>query len=135
MRSSVRWEGLTEMIMDLKAGVPARMDRGVNQYTKDILEIVRQMYVDNLSGGGPRTATSGLPIGERSGDLKEGATKRQINQYSGEVFNVVPYAGFIEEGTQHMPPRRPLGDAVDRGGEMVPGEMGQVLTTVVIQGK
>jgi hypothetical protein len=133
MRSSVRWEGLTKLIMDMKYGVPQRMTPAVNQYTKDILDLAWQVYVDNLSASGPRTATSGLPVGVRSGTLRAGATKRQVNQYSGELTNDVPYAGFIEEGTQHMPPRRPLGDAVDWVGEMVPGRMGQVLTTVVIE--
>lgn len=133
MISEVRWEGLTAMIMDLQAGVPATMVREVNEYTKDVLEMVHQVYVENLSASGPRTAHSGLPVGVRSGTLRAGAQKRQINQYAGEVFNEVEYSGYIETGTRRMPPRRPLGDAVQQVEQMVPGRMGEVMTTVVIE--
>lgn len=133
MISSVKWQGLTEMVMDLKRGVPMRTTRTVNEYTKDVLNMALQIYVENLSGGGPRKATSGLPVGVRSGDLLAGAKKRQINQYAGEVYNRVPYSGWIEEGTRRTPPRRPLGNAVDRVGWMLPGRMGKVMTTIVIE--
>jgi len=134
MISNVKWYGLTEMIMDLK-NMPARMRREVNQYTKDVLEMTHQIYVENLSGSAPSTAGSPLPVGMRSRDLRNGAMKRQINQYACEVYNDVPYAGFIEVGTKKMVARRPLGDAIDQMDRIVPGRMGQVLTTVIIGAK
>jgi len=131
MISSVRWFGLTQMALDLGKGMPDRLGRGVNQYTKNLLETTHTLYVENLSGGSPSTTERPLPVGMRSGTLKAGARKVQRNQYSGEVLNDVPYAGWIEVGTCKMAPRRPLGDAVDRVREMIPGELAQVMTTVV----
>jgi len=131
MFSSVQWVGLTQMVFDLKSGVQQRMGRGVNDFTKSMIDTVHQLYVENLSGGAPSTASRPLPVGVRSGTLLAGAKKQQINQYRGDVFNEVPYSGFIEVGTYKMAPRRPLGNAVDLVRGMVPGEMGEVVTAVV----
>ena len=132
MISEVRWEGLAQMAADLRSGWPTRMGRGCSELTKGVMGTVHELYVENLSGGAPSTASRPLPVGMRSGDLRDGAKKVQVNQYRGDVFNEVPYAGFIESGTQHMAPRRPLGDAVDRAQEMLPGQVGQVMTTIII---
>lgn len=132
MISEVRWEGLAQMAFDLKVRRPSKMVQEVSGLTKTLTGSVHEIYVDNLSGSVPSTATHPLPVGVRSGDLRRGAKKRQINQYAGEVTNEVPYAGFIEVGTRKMAPRRPLGDAVDQVGQMVPGELDKVLTTVLI---
>lgn len=132
MISSVQWEGLTQMAFDLKRTRPSLMPQGCNELTKGLLEMVHTVYVENLSGSVPSTASRPLPVGVRSGTLRRGAKKRQINQFSGEVTNDVPYAGFIETGTRHMAPRRPLGNAVDQVSELVPGKMGQVLTTILV---
>lgn len=132
MISSVQWEGLAQMAFDLQKKKPSLMSMAIQDMTKTLIGDVYQIYYENLSGSVPSTATRPLPVGVRSGDLRRGAKKRQINQYSGEVTNDVPYAGFIEAGTKHMAPRRPLGDAVGQVGEMVPGKMGQVITTVVV---
>jgi len=130
--SEVRWEGLAQMAFDLKVRKPSLMVREVNDLTKTLIGDVHTIYVENLSGSVPSTASRPLPVGVRSGDLRRGAKKRQINQYAGEVTNEVPYAGFIEAGTRKMAPRRPLGDAVDQVEQMVPGELDKVLTTVLI---
>lgn len=132
MISSVQWEGLTQMAFDLQKKKPSLMPQGINEMTKGLIDMTWQIYYDNLSGSVPSTATHPLPVGMRSGDLRRGAKKRQINQYSGEVTNDVHYAGFIEAGTRKMAPRRPLGDAVDQVSEMVPGKMGEVMTTIVV---
>ena len=132
MISSVKWKGLTKTVFDLRHGVPKRMQRSCNSMTKDMLEIVHQLYVDNLSGTQPSTASRPLPVGVRSGKLRDGAEKRQINQYAGEVVNDVEYSGFIEIGTSKMAPRRPLANAVDLAGGMVPGRMDQVMTEIVL---
>lgn len=132
MISSVQWQGLTQMAVDLKRTKPSLMQTGINELTKGMIGMVHQVYVENLSGVSPSTAARPLPVGVRTGKLREGAKKRQINQYSGEVTNEVPYAGFIEVGTKHMAPRRPLGAAVDQVSEMVPGKMDQVLTTILV---
>lgn len=132
MISEVRWEGLAQMAADLRSGWPTRMGRGCSGLTKGVIGSVHQMYVENLSGSVPSTASRRLPVGMRSGALRDGARKAQVNQYKGEVFNEVGYAGFIENGTQHMAPRRPLGDAVDRAQEMLPGQVGEVMTTIII---
>ncbi len=132
MKSSVRWEGLSQMAFDLKRTKPSLMPQGINELTKGLIEMVHTIYYDNLSGSVPSTAEHPLPVGMQTGDLRRGAKKRQINQYSGEVFNDVHYAGFIEAGTKKMAPRRPLGDAVDQVSEMVPGKLDQVLTTILV---
>ena len=132
MISSVRWEGLTQMAFDLKRTKPSLMPQGINELTKGLIEMTHTIYVENLSGSVPSTAEQPLPVGVRSGKLRRGAKKRQINQYSGEVTNDVEYAGFIEAGTRKMAPRRPLGDAVDQVSEMVPGRLDQVLTTILV---
>lgn len=132
MISSVKWKGLTKTIYDLRRDLPKRMERSCNGMTKDVLNVVHTVYVENLSGARPSTAAQPLPVGMRSGDLRAGAKKRQINQYAGEIVDDVDYSGWIEIGTWKMAPRRPLGNAVDLAGEMVPGEMGQVLTEIVL---
>ena len=131
--SSVRWEGLTKMVFDLQYGVPRRMDRGIEEHTKRMGENVHQAYVDNLSGSVPSTAARPLPVGVRSGHLLASAEMVIVNQYRADVENKTHYAGFIEDGTRFMAPRRPLGDAVDLVGKMVPGSMGKVMTSVLIQ--
>ena len=131
--SSVRWEGLTKMVFDLQYGVPRRMDKGIERHTRRMGENVHQAYVDNLSGSVPSTAAQPLPVGVRSGHLLASAELRIVNQYRADVENKAHYAGFIEDGTRFMAPRRPLGDAVDTVGQMVPGEMGKVLVNVLIQ--
>jgi hypothetical protein len=133
MISEVQWIGLTEMAFDLKVRKPRKMIRGIDGLTKDMMDMLHQFYVENLSGSVPSTAARPLPVGVRSGRLRAGAMKRQINQYACEVSNTVYYAGFIEVGTRKMAPRRPLGDAVDKLSQMVPGKLGKVLTTILIE--
>lgn len=132
MISSVHWVGLTEMAFDLRVRRPSKMVHEINELTKRMLDMVHATYVENLSGTVSSTAARPLPVGVRTGRLRAGATKRQINQYSGEITNDVPYAGFIEVGTRKMAPRRPLSDAVDKVSHLVPGELEKVLTTVLI---
>ena len=72
------------------------------------------LYVENLSGSEPSTTEQPLPVGVRTGTLRAGAKVKQVNQYRADLYNDVPYAGFIEDGTRKMAPRRPLRDAVEQ---------------------
>jgi len=129
LTTSVKWVGLTSMIMDIRGRARAMMPR-TNKMTKTIGGAIHDRYVDNLSGSRPSTDLHLLPVGVRSGTLLEGARSVQINQYKIEERNEVPYAGFIENGTRYMTARRPLGDAVDQVSKDVPGEMNNVLVDV-----
>jgi hypothetical protein len=117
------------MVWDIRGRARAMMP-ATNKMTKATMNLLHTIYVQNLSGSRPSTTAHPLPVGIRTGTLKAGATKRQINQYKSEVFNDVLWSGFIEHGTVHMTARRPLGDAVDQTGQHVPGEMNQVMVSV-----
>lgn len=129
----MEWTGLADMAFDLKVKKASKIPREVSALTKDLMNMAHQVYVDNLSGAVPSTAARPLPVGVRTGKLRAGAHKRQVNQWSCEVTNDVEYAGFIEVGTQHMAARRPLGNAVDTVERMVPGKLNDVMTTIVVE--
>jgi hypothetical protein len=113
LESKVTWMGLGSMIADIKYRNRIRWPQSANRLTQRWLTNVHNRYKRNLSGRHPSTASHPLPVGIRSGTLLAGAQKRQINQYRGYIENLVPYSGFIEEGTYKMAPRRPLGAAVE----------------------
>lgn len=129
LQSSIRWVGLTSMVWDIRGRARAMMP-ATNKMTKATMNLLHTIYVQNLSGSVPSTATSPLPVGVRTGTLKAGATKKQINQYKAEVFNDVIYSNWIEHGAKNLAPRRPLGNAVDQVGLHVPGEMAAVIGKV-----
>lgn len=114
LASKVSWRGLSEMIRDIKRRQLVEWPKGANAMTKKAMNTIHATYVQNLSGAVPSTAVKPLPVGVRSGNLKAGAKKRQVNQYRCYVENLVPYSGFIENGTYKMAPRRPLADAVEK---------------------
>ncbi|MBN1610369.1 MAG: hypothetical protein JW940_27320 [Polyangiaceae bacterium] len=132
MDMAVEWRGLTKMAQNLY-GVPRFMDKTISDwYTRPMMMRVWDRYVANLQGPrrprnfrGPVPAT--LPVGIRSGELLAGANKVQLNALASRVFNAVPHASYIEFGTEHMAPRRPLGTAVDVESQAVPGQMGEVM--------
>jgi len=127
--SRVEFKGLTAMIMDLQGRAKKTMPL-TSKMTKGLNDATYTLYVQNLSGSVPSTAAQPLPVGVRSGTLRSNAKRRMINQYSFMIENETFYAGFIEEGTRHLVPRRPLGNAVDQIQNKVPGEMGATMTKI-----
>ena len=130
LMAPVKWTGLTQMVFDLQHNVQKRLRRSCNEMTKDMLGMVHRIYVENLSGTRPSTATRPLPVGMRTRMLVKSARIRQINQYAGEVVNDARHAGWIELGTYKLVARRPLGDAVDEVRGMVPGRMDDAIREI-----
>lgn len=132
LQSSVRWTGLTRLILDLD-GRTRRMQPQINLMTRSLMDTHHDRYVDNLEGASPSTTARPLPVGMVTGELRASARKRQINQFSYTIWNDAAHAGFIEDGTQHITPRRPLGDASDQIDVIVPGEMDDVVVEVWVK--
>ncbi len=131
--SGVAWEGLTKMALDFKETIPRNMSRTMAGWTRELGEESIRLYRENLRGSQPSTAEDPLPVGIRTGALLAGAELHLLNQWAWEIINAVPWAGWIEDGTQFMAPRRPLGDAVDVLEKKlgVEGAMDRVLTLVL----
>ena len=129
LSSSVTMKNLTATIANIR-GSARKMQPTINDMTKDLMNAHHALYIINLSGTKPSTSSSPLPVGVRTGTLRAGAEKHQLNQYSYTIDNNVEYAGFIEAGTQKMTPRRPLANATEQIEKQVPGRMGEVITKV-----
>jgi hypothetical protein len=130
LQSNVRFKGLTQLTAALEKG-RRKWPKEANALTKKSSGEVLDLYKDNLSGPVPSTAVHPLPVGIRTGDLLAGAEIKQVNQYRADVVNDVPYAGFIEDGTVFIVPRRPLANAVEQytGGDL-PNDANQVMVNV-----
>ena len=129
LSSRCEFQGLTRLMHGLEEG-KVRLKVGITHLTRETGEAVLEKYVENLSGAEPSTAAKPLPVGVRTGTLRDGAELRQVNQYRADVKNEVYYSGFIENGTVHMAPRRPLKDAVEKVSAELPGEMRDVIVEV-----
>lgn len=113
LQSNVRFIGLTQLTAALHKG-RVRWPQEANKLTKKAGGELLSFYEANLSGSMPSTTEHPLPVGIRTGELLAGAEIVQVNQYRVDIKNDTPYAGFIEHGTVHMTPRRPLADAIEQ---------------------
>jgi hypothetical protein len=129
LQSSVEFKGLTRLMFFLD-GRSRRMQPQIGWMTRSLMDTHHDRYVENLEGSVPSTTARPLPVGMVTGELRASARKRQLNQFSYKIWNDAGHAGFIEDGTQYMTPRRPLGDATDQIDKIVPGEMDKVVTKV-----
>lgn len=129
MQASITMINLTATIANIRGSARA-MQPTINGMTKDLMNAHHALYVVNLSGTKPSTASSPLPVGVVTNDLRSKAEKRQINQYSYEIKNDSDHAEHIEFGTQKMVARRPLQNASEQIEKQVPGEMGKVMRKV-----
>jgi hypothetical protein len=128
--SFVQWRGLTELIADMQT-MSREARESIVEMTVRFAERVHYLYVRNLEGMEPSTASSPLPVGMRSGDLHEGATSEIVNQYSFTEWNDVPWAGWIEDGTAKMEPRAPLADAIRQFEEEMETALDEVLVGIL----
>jgi hypothetical protein len=113
LQSKVTFKGLTKTLKELRA-VRGRWPKEANRMTKRGAWRIHDLYFENLSGYKPSTTEDPLPVGVRTGTLRAGAKVKQVNQYRADIVNDVRYAGFIEDGTRKMAPRRPLRNAVEK---------------------
>ena len=128
-RTSITMRGLTATIASIE-GSARKMQPTINIMTKDLMNVHYALYVTNLSGTKPSTSSQPLPVGVDTNELRSSAQKRQINQFSYDIFNDAPHSAWIEFGTQKMTPRKPLQDASEQIEKQVPGKMGEVMRKV-----
>lgn len=128
--SAVGFEGLTKMTADFTERIPQDASRIIAEWTAELGIFVHEKYKENLAGMVPSTADNPLPVGYRSGDLYAGARLQILNQYAFEVVNETPYAGFLEDGTESIAPRRPLQDAVDQMTAKMGAEQQQIMVEI-----
>lgn len=103
---------------------------GISEMTDALAATTFQSYLNNLEGSVPSTTANPLPVGIDTGDMLANAQLIRTNQYAFQIVNYSEHAGFIEDGTKYITPRRPLQNAVDKLEEAVPGDMDEVMTTV-----
>lgn len=128
--SFVEWRGLTELIHYLE-NVERRASRDMAILTEDTGEKMAQLYRDNLAGDVPSTENNPLPVGMRSSELYEGVRLEIVNQYAFDLYNDTPHAGWIEDGTRYIFPRRPLGDAVQQIEEVMDTNLDEVMVGII----
>lgn len=109
----LEWQGMTEALLNFSEKWPRDLSQGISDLTSDLQDMLVTEYKANLSGDSPSTAANPLPVGIRTGDLLNGVSSTQDNQYSFTLTNPVEHAGWIEDGTETMEPRHPLQTAVD----------------------
>ncbi len=127
----VQWTGLTELIADLEEHIPRRASRDLAVLNEEYMETVLQFYQDNLAGAEPSTEAWPLPVGMQSGELYEGARGELVNQHNCVVYNDDPKAGWIEDGTKYIAPRRPLQDAVETVEKTLDVQLDEVLVGII----
>lgn len=103
---------------------------GIPEMTDALAGTAFQRYLTNLEGAVPSTADNPLPVGVDTGDLLGNAQLIRTNQYAFSMVNYSEHAGFIEDGTVHIAPRRPMQNAVDFLEEELQGSIDDVMTTV-----
>jgi hypothetical protein len=127
-QAKVTVKGLTKTLTDIKWRNETLWPQSANQMTKKLGRKLHERYVANLSGDVPSTTARPLPVGVVSGDLRSKAKLRQINQFAFVEENTSDHAAFIEVGTRHITPRRPLGEATDYLATLVPGAANEVVS-------
>jgi hypothetical protein len=133
MQATVKWQGLDKLQAGMKSK-GTKSKRYIREWNELAGDLVEMRYIDNLSGSRPSTAASPLPVGVRSGTLKAGVHKEKKGggrNVSVEITNRAGHAGWIEDGTYKMAPRKPLKDAVDKTEKEVPGQLGDVMVKIV----
>lgn len=129
----ISWDGLTKMITSFQETIPHRATEEIRQATEDLFDLTLSAYTDNLSGGGPSTDSSPLPVGIVSGDLLSHAEmdSKIINQYAFEIRNDSDHAGYIEFGTEKMEARAPLADAIRQLEEATQNRMDDAMKEII----
>lgn len=129
---SIQWTGLTDLIMNL-GKVPDNMKRELASMTQELFDDTLLRYIENLSGATPSTAADPLPVGIDSGDLIGHAwsDSQVTGENSFQLKNDSDHAGPVEFGTEHMEPRRPMGDAVDILESQMNAKLDEVMGNVI----
>ena len=135
LRSSVSFTGLTRLFTGI-TNMPAFAQSALHDMTEALGTELLQAYKDNLNGVVASTADDPLPVGVRTGELLAGAqleanAGQAVNQHAFRIVNNTPWAGFIEDGTVKMAPRRPLGAAIDKMADRFGAAVGQAMTKIV----
>lgn len=124
MRSTIitQWQGLSAMQTGLAVIQPKQVRAGLKELVDQVGADMHQKYRENLSGTGPSTASSPLPVGIVTGELLAAAVSRRIDDLTVEEANECDHAAPIEFGTRDMVARQPLADAVAKVEATIPGK-------------